>query len=125
MTDKAEEEKLACPSCGKPLTEDEGGWHCECGFRAYRTMRGTEITPDELMKIFAGQGSELSFTSKAGHPYKQKLKLSDDKKKLLFDITARTPGSTAQSAASRFLSTRRNSAARTMTSGAGRIPGDT
>lgn len=92
MTDKAEEEKLVCPSCGKPLTEDVGGWHCECGFRAYRTMRGTEITPDELMKIFAGQGSELSFTSKAGHPYKQKLKLSDDKKKLLFDIHSEDTG---------------------------------
>lgn len=92
MAEEKKEDVLACPCCGKPLTEDETFWHCECGFIAYRNKSGTEITAEELRKIFAGQGSELTFTSRTGKPFKGKLKLSDDKKKVVFDIQSKDTG---------------------------------
>lgn len=92
MTEEKKEDALNCPCCGKPLTEGEKFWNCECGFRAYRIMGGTEIYPDELRRIFAGQGSELSFTSKAGNPYKAQLRLSSDKKRVEFDFHEKDTG---------------------------------
>lgn len=92
MAEEKKEDALDCPCCGKPLTEGEKFWKCECGFIAYRNKSGTDITADELRKIISGQGSEMTFTGRSGKPFKAKLKLSDDKKKVVFDIQSKDTG---------------------------------
>lgn len=74
-----------CPVCGKDVIKGKYGYGCTgykegCSFRFGSTVLGTKINLFQAKKILSDKISdEMSFTSKAGKPFKAKLKLDGEK----------------------------------------------
>ncbi len=85
---------LKCPKCGKKILESGKGFFCEGGdFRCWKSIRGAEISREELQKILEGQGDELGFVGKSsGKPYKGRLVLNEAKDGLDFEFAERKDG---------------------------------
>ena len=79
-----------CPVCGKDVIKGKYGYGCTgykdgCAFRFGSNVLGTKINLVQAKKILSDKVSdEMSFTSKAGKPFKAKLKL--DGEKVVFDF---------------------------------------
>lgn len=91
---KSEDTGLKCPHCGKKILETDKGFFCEGkDFKCWKSIRGAEISREELKKILEGQGDELDFVGKSsGKPYKGRLVLNDAKDGLDFEFADKKDG---------------------------------
>ena len=93
---KSEDTGLKCPHCGKKILETDKGFFCEGkDFKCWKSIRGAEISREELQKILEGQGDELDFVGKSsGKPYKGRLVLNEAKDGLEFEFADSNAGVT-------------------------------
>lgn len=86
-----EDSGLKCPKCGGKIVDDGKAYKCESGdFKCWKSIRGHEVTRDELQKAIAGQSDELEFISHStGNPYNGRLVLNESKDGLAFEFPDR------------------------------------
>lgn len=87
IDEDAVETDFICPKCGKKLKKGKYNYQCECGFSVSQKISSHELTDGEVKGLLAG-GTDLieDFVSKAGKPFKAKLKLKeDDSIEFIFD----------------------------------------
>ena len=88
---KSDDTGLKCPKCGGKIIDDGKAYKCESGdFKCWKSIRGHEVTRDELQKAIAGQSDELEFISHStGNPYNGRLVLNESKDGLAFEVPDR------------------------------------
>ncbi|MCI6198610.1 MAG: hypothetical protein SOW06_00515 [Succinivibrionaceae bacterium] len=88
---KSDDTGLKCPKCGGKIIDDGKAYKCESGdFKCWKSIRGHEVTRDELQKAIAGQSDELEFISHStGNPYNGRLVLNESKDGLAFEFPDR------------------------------------
>jgi len=88
---KSDDTGLKCPKCGGKIIDDGRFYRCEGGdFKCWKSIRGHEVTRDELQNVFVGESDELEFISHStGNPYKGRLVLNEAKDGLAFEFPDR------------------------------------
>lgn len=77
----------ACPCCGKELKHGKYGYYCECKFSLGNEICGHKMKESDLEDICKkGRTKLISFTSKAGKPFKAYLVLNQNERKTVFEF---------------------------------------
>ena len=78
---------ITCPFCGKHIIQDNYSYKCknENCFKLKKTTNADDkILEHEFLNIIAGNSKEFTFKSKEGNPFKAKLVLDKENKKVIF-----------------------------------------
>lgn len=86
---KAEDSKLVCPKCGKPLKGSNKYYMCSsyksgCDFLLTKELSGTKISESDFEKLAKGETIKKKFTWKSGKSSETNLKLENWSYKFLF-----------------------------------------
>lgn len=81
-----EEMQINCPCCGNLLKADNYSHFCDCGFKMFYRIAGVDVQDQDLPLIFSGQSPLYDFRSREGKPFKAKLKVNLDTKKVEYEF---------------------------------------
>lgn len=77
---------IKCPKCGKSVSLSDKGGRCDCGFCAWRTVSGKQLTDEQMKRLYEDGRTEVisGFKGKSGNAFSAALSYANGQLSFVF-----------------------------------------